>query len=152
MRPHRLLSASLLAAGLVLAAPALAQSTIMVPNGQGGMMPYVHDAPPSGPNGISVDDGHGGWKPYTPKPKPGPGISVQNEDGEWVPYKPLMPHRRAPRPVKTVHAKNGWTYYLMQDRDTGQMFLQIEDGDGRDIHINGEVRLPGGAGPLYEVR
>ena len=150
MKLHRLMTKSLLILGLA-AAPALAQPTIMVPDGNGGMMPYVPDKPPAGPNGISVDDGQGGWKPYVPKPKPGPGISIQNEDGDWVPYHPPVKRKRAPRPIRTVHAKNGWTYYLQQDRDTGQFFLQIEDANGQDIHINGQVPLPGG-GPLYDVR
>jgi hypothetical protein len=32
----------------------------------------------------------------------------------------------------------------MQGRMTGQAFIQIEDGDGKDVHIAGRVAMPGG--------
>jgi hypothetical protein len=151
MKTHTLLTGLTLAASLIAAAPAFAGSTITVPDGKGGWTPYVHEKPPAGPTGISVGDGRGGWKPYLPKPKPGPGISVQNEDGEWVPYVSPNPRVPAPQPIRHVKGSNGWTYYLSRDRTTGSLFVQIEDADGRDIHINGEVPLPGG-GQLYPVR
>ena len=89
---------------------------------------------------IQVDDGQGGWKQYDPPPKP-------------PITKPLKPHKRTPKPIRHMK-RNGWTYYLQQDRDTGQLFIQIEDANGNDIHVNGEIQMPdGGPGsPTYPVR
>ena len=61
--------------------------------------------------------------------------------------------KRAPKPIRHTQKdpRTGWTYYLQFDRNTGENFIQIEDADGRDVHINGEIPMPGG-GPTYPVR
>lgn len=46
--------------------------------------------------------------------------------------------------------RTGWTYYLAKDRNTGETFIQIEDADGNDVHIDGSVPMPGG-GPTFPV-
>ncbi len=150
MKTHTLLTAAAMVASVVAFASATA-GTITVPDGNGGWKPYVHEKPPAGPTGISVGVGHGGWKAYTPAPKPGPGISVMDESGKWVPYRPAVAPKRGPMPIRHVRGNNGWTYYLSQDRNSGELFVQIEDANGADVHINGEVPLPGG-GQTYPVR
>ena len=89
---------------------------------------------------IQVDDGQGGWKAYDPPPKP-------------PITKPLNPHPRSPKPIRHV-TRHGWTYYLQEDRATGQQFIQIEDANGNDVHVNGSIQMPGaGPGsPLLPVR
>jgi hypothetical protein len=89
---------------------------------------------------IQIDDGQGGWKVYDPPAKP-------------PITKPLKPHKRTPKPIRHV-MRHGWTYYLQEDRDTGQQFIQIEDANGNDVHVNGEMQMPGdGPGsPLLPVR
>jgi hypothetical protein len=89
---------------------------------------------------IQVDDGAGGWKPYDPQPLP-------------PITKPLKPHKRTPKPIRHV-TRNGWTYYLQEDRDTHQQFIQIEDANGADVHVDGDIPMPGaGPGaPLLPVR
>jgi hypothetical protein len=79
-------------------------------------------------------------------------ISVVN-DPDLPPQKPKIEVRKkAPRPIRHVTDKRtGWTYYLAEDRNTGQLFVQIENASGADVHINGEVPMPGG-GPAYPVR
>jgi len=152
------IAASLVAAFTLLASGARAEpamdkgSTIKVDDGNGGWKPYSPKKPPVGPTGVSVDDGNGGWKPYDPPAKPGPGISVDNGAGGWMPYVPKNPPKKAPKPIRHVRDKRtGWTYYLAQDRNNGQLFVQIEDANGNDIHIDGSVPMPGG-GPIYPVR
>jgi hypothetical protein len=75
------------------------------------------------------------------------------QDPDAPPAKPKVEIRKkAPRPIRHVTDKRtGWTYYLAQDRNTGEDFIQIEDANGADVHINGEVPMPGG-GPTYQVR
>jgi hypothetical protein len=57
-----------------------------------------------------------------------------------------------PKPLGHKTASNGWTYYLSLDRNTGEKFVQIEDANGRDVHINGSVPMPGTGGPAFPVR
>jgi hypothetical protein len=60
--------------------------------------------------------------------------------------------KRAPKPLGHVK-RGGWTYYLALDRNTGEKFVQIEDANGNDVHVNGQVQYPGEAGgPTYPVR
>jgi hypothetical protein len=118
----------------------------------------VHAEPMNGgvmKSSIQVDDGNGGWKPYVPPPKPpaGPsGISVVDDKGDWVPYNPPVKPVKAPRPIRHKKDQNGWTYYLAQDRNNGQLFVQVEDANGNDVHINGAIPMPGEGGALYPVR
>jgi hypothetical protein len=88
---------------------------------------------------IQIDNGQGGWQVYDPPAKP-------------PITKPLKPHKRAPKPIRHV-TRHGWTYFLEEDRDTGQQFIQIEDANGNDVHVNGEMQMPGdGPGaPLLSV-
>ena len=100
----------------------------------------AHAEGPAIKPGIQVDDGQGGWKQYDPPPQP-------------PITKPLKPHPRSPKPIRHV-VRNGWTYYLQEDRATGQQFIQIEDVNGNDVHVNGAIQMPGaGPGsPLLPVR
>lgn len=59
-------------------------------------------------------------------------------------------HPRPPKPIRHVTV-NGWPYFLEQDRDSGDFFIQIEDANGNDVHIDGSIQMPGG-GPLLPVR
>jgi len=72
-----------------------------------------------------------------PKMSPYPGI--RNGDGQWIPYPPGIA-----RKISSKKGLNGWTYNLMQDRMSGQLFIPIEDDDGKDVHIAGRVAMPGG--------
>jgi hypothetical protein len=155
-----ILAASLIAASALTFSGACAEpmnggvmrSTIQVDDGRGGWKPYVPNKPPAGPTGVSVGDGQGGWKPYFPPARPGPGISIDDGAGGWIPYVPRVKLPKAPRPIRHVTDKrSGWTYYLAQDRNTGEKFVQIVDANGADVHIDGEVPMPGG-GPIYPVR
>lgn len=66
-----------------------------------------------------------------------------------VEIRKLAPKPRLKKPI--FDKRSGWTYYLQEDRNTGEIYIQIEDANGADVHINGEIPLPGG-GPLYPVR
>src|SRR5262249_16801359 len=131
--------------------------TIQVPDGHGGMQVYCPPPkPPVGPTHVSVGNSRGEWVPFVPAPKPPPGptgISVVNERGDWVPYFPKKPITRAPQPLG--HVKRGkWTYFLFLDRNTNTQFIQIEDENGRDVHVNGEIVYPGPGsdGQMHPVR
>jgi hypothetical protein len=78
-------------------------------------------------------------------------ISVTSSPDE-PPVVKVEKRKRGPRPIRHVTDKRtGWTYYLAQDRNTGQDFIQIVDANGQDVHINGEIPMPGG-GQTYQVR
>jgi hypothetical protein len=79
-------------------------------------------------------------------------ISVYSSPDE-PPVVKVEKRKRAPKPIRHTQKdpRTGWTYYLQFDRNTGENFIQIEDADGRDVHINGEVPMPGG-GPTFPVR
>lgn len=154
-----LLAASALTVSAVRAEPmngGVMKNTIQVDDGKGGWKPYVPPPkPPAGPTGVSVVNDKGDWVPYNPPPKPpaGPtGISVVDDKGDWVPYNPPVKPVKAPRPIRHKKDQNGWTYYLAQDRNNGQLFIQVEDANGNDVHINGSIPMPGGGGTLYPVR
>ena len=66
-----------------------------------------------------------------------------------VEIRKLAPKPRLKKPI--FDKRSGWTYYLQEDRNTGEIYIQIEDASGADVHIDGEIPLPGG-GPLYPVR
>jgi hypothetical protein len=128
MRIHRLTSVMLLSAGLAVTAPALAQPQY----GGGGMPQYG-----GGGNGPTYGGGNGPTYGQTPKMSPYPGI--RNGDGQWIPYPPGIA-----RKISSKKGPNGWIYNLMQDRMSGQLFIQIEDDSGKDVHIAGRVAMPGG--------
>jgi len=121
MRIRRPTTLTLLVAGLAVAAPALAQ-------------------PQYGGGGNGPTYGGGGNGPtYGQMPKFSPYPGVRNGDGQWIPYPPSIA-----RKISSKKGPNGWTYHLMQDRLTGEIFIQIEDDNGKDVHIAGRVAWPGG--------
>jgi hypothetical protein len=67
------------------------------------------------------------------------------QDPDMPPAKPKIEIRKkAPRPGKPVKdPRTGWTFYPQTDRNTGQAYVQIEDANGNDVHINGEIVVPG---------
>lgn len=130
MKPHRLTTLALLVAGFAFAAPASAGPQY---GGGGGMPTY-------GGGGGGPSYGGGGNGPtYGEQPKFTPYPGVRNADGQWVPYPPAMARR-----ISSKKGPNGWTYHLMQDRMTGEIFIQIEDDNGKDVHVAGRVAWPGG--------
>jgi hypothetical protein len=121
MEMHRPATATLLAAALALAAPALAQPQY----GGGGMGPTY--------------GGGGNGPTYGEMPQMSPYPGMRNGDGRWIPYPPGIA-----RKISSKKGPNGWTYNLMQDPMTGGLFIQIEDNNGKDVHIAGRVAMPGG--------
>jgi hypothetical protein len=121
MNLHRLATVTLLTAALGVTAPALAQPQY----GGGG--------------GGPVYGGGGNGPTYGQMPKMSPYPGIRNGDGQWIPYPPGIA-----RKISSKKGPNGWTYNLMQDRMSGQLFIQIEDDDGKDVHIAGRVAMPGG--------
>ena len=151
MKSNKLIAASALAATLMAAAAPAVSGTIQVPDGNGGWKEYVPPPkPPTGPSGISVGDGHGGWRPYIPNASPGPQFAYRNGEGEWVEWKPPARRKLAPRPIRHVKS-HGLTYYLMEDRNTGDRFIQIEDANGNSVGAGGSAPMPGG-GQSYGIR
>ena len=130
MQFHRLTTLTLLIAGLAVAAPALAQPQY----GGGGSMPQYG----GGGNG-PVYGGGGNGPTYGQMPTMSPYPGIRNGDGQWIPYPPGIA-----RKISSKKGPNGWTYNLMQDRMTGALFIQIEDDNGKDVHIAGRVAMPGG--------
>jgi hypothetical protein len=128
MKRHRLATMTLLAAGLAVTAPALAQ----IQYGGGGMGPTY--------------GGGGNGPTYGTMPRISPYPGMRNGDGQWIPFPTNMA-----RKISSKKGGNGWTYNLMQDRLTGQLFIQIEDDTGRDVHIAGRVAMPGSK-KTYPVR
>jgi hypothetical protein len=96
------------------------------------------------------EDGNGGPKPVAKAPK-GPGIFVVDENGKLVPYKPKSKHDIVIKHVTVDKRTTKWTYWLMQDGKTGDLYINITDADGNRVAMNGEVPMPGG-GPTYPVR
>ncbi len=130
MRLHRLPTLKLLIAGLSSTAPVLA----VVPYGGGGGMPQY------GGGGSGPTYGGGGNGPtYGEMPRMSPYPGIRNGDGEWIPYPTGIA-----RKISSKKGSNGWTYNLMQDRMSGALFIQIEDDNGKDVHIAGRVAMPGG--------
>jgi hypothetical protein len=121
MKMHRLTTVMLLTAGLAVTAPALAQPQY----GGGGMGPTY--------------GGGGNGPTYGEMPKMSPYPGIRNGDGQWIPYPPGIA-----RKISSKKGPNGWTYNLTQDRMTGALFIQIEDDNGKDVHIAGRVAMPGG--------
>jgi hypothetical protein len=119
MKPQHLTALTLLVAGPAFAAPALAQ-------------------PPYGGSGKPQHSG-GNGATYGQMPKFNRYPGVRNADGQWVPYPPMMA-----RKISSKKGANGWTYHLMQDRFTGEIFIQIEDRSGQYFHVAGRVPWPGG--------
>ncbi len=130
MRLHRLTTLTLLIAGLAVTAPASAQPQY----GGGGSMPQYG----GGGNGPTYGGG-GNGPTYGQMPKMSPYPGIRNGDGQWIPYPPGIA-----RKISSKKGSNGWTYNLMQDRMTGELFIQIEDKTGEDVHIAGRVAMPGG--------
>jgi hypothetical protein len=127
MKRHRLTGLALLIAAL--AAPALAQP----PYGGGSGMPQYG----GGGGGPTYGGGGGSGPTYGEMPKLAPYPGIRNGDGDWLPYPPGMS-----RKISSKKGPNGWTYNLMQDI-TGALFIQIEDDNGKDVHIAGRVAWPG---------
>jgi len=125
MKRHRLTTLTLLIAGLT--APALAQPQY---GGGGGAPQY---------------GGGGNGPTYGEMPKVSPYPGIRNGDGQWIPFPPGMA-----RKISSKKGPNGWTYNLMQDIN-GTLFIQIEDDNGKDVHIAGRVAMPGGK-KTYPVR
>jgi hypothetical protein len=92
-----------------------------------------------GGGGGPVYGGGGNGPTYGQMPKMSPYPGIRNGDGQWIPYPPGIA-----RKISSKKGPNGWTYNLMQDRMSGQLFIQIEDDDGKDVHIAGRVAMPGG--------
>jgi hypothetical protein len=120
MKPHRVMSLTLLAAGLAVATPALA----LVPYGGGGGMPQY--------------GGGGNGPTYGEMPQMSPYPGIRNGDGQWIPYPPGMA-----RKISSKKGPNGWTYNLMQGLN-GEIYIETEDDNGKDVHIAGRVAMPGG--------
>ena len=73
-----------------------------------------------------------------------------------TPQPPIVEKRkRAPEPKRHwTDARTGWTFYLQNDRNGGGPFIQIEDANGNDVHLDGAIQMPGpnGDGALVPVR
>jgi hypothetical protein len=91
-----------------------------------------------GGGGAPQYGGGGGGPTYGEMPKVSPYPGMHNGDGTWIPYPSGMA-----RKISSKKGAHGWTYNLMQDI-TGALFIQIEDDNGKDIHIAGRVAMPGG--------
>ena len=89
--------------------------------------------------------GGGGGPTYGEMPQMSPYPGIRDGDGRWIPYPPGMA-----RKISSKKGRNGWTYNLMQDIN-GTLFIQIEDDNGKDVHIAGRVAMPGGK-KTYPVR
>jgi hypothetical protein len=137
MTLHRLATMTLFAAGLAVTAPAPAQPQY----GGGGSMPTY-----GGGGGGPTYGGGGNGPTYGQMPRISPYPGIRNGDGQWIPYPPGIA-----RKISSKKGPNGWTYNLMQDRMSGELFIQIEDDNGKDVHIAGRVPWPGGK-KTYPVR
>jgi hypothetical protein len=129
MKPHCLTTLALLVAGLAIAEPALANPPY---SGGGGGTPQY------GGGGSVPTYGNTKGPSYGQMPKLSPYPGIRNADGQWVPYPPGMA-----RKLGSKKGANGWTYNLMQDRLTGEIFIQIEDSSGQDVRVAGRVAWPG---------
>jgi hypothetical protein len=85
------------------------------------------------------------------------GCKITVYSGPDVTPQPPIVEKRKRAPEPRGHWKDprtGWTFYLQNDRNGGGQFIQIEDANGNDVHLDGAIQMPGpnGGTALIPVR
>ena len=146
----RLVTTTLLAASLLMAVQAKAQA-ISAQTSAAAVASGVHDSSAISSSAISTTGPSAEWHVAPANSQQASPGQTQSEPAAGTTELLIVPPRGNAKPIGKPVRADGRTFSLFRDPSTGEVFLEIKDKAGNDIHPGGKVVLPG-AHKAYWVR